>query len=189
MMVHAEAWLPGLCTRGLGTVLLEKMETLISEDASLPPGMFRPAVPRSSMRSVPSSSSSLSTEHEAREASDRSAKDRELAGVIEERLVANAGNRLPPTGDDPQMLNRLEQDLRADEVERAIGGIAMPATTGRALPRQARPAAHQRTPHVHALVDSGCNQHLLKDLSLFVTLPQDYHSFGHIKRPSIREVI
>jgi hypothetical protein len=136
-MMHAEAWLPGLCMRGLGTVLREKMGTLISEDASLPPGMFRPA----EFDALSALVRQQSAEHETREASDRSAKDRELAGVIEERLVANAGNRLPPTGDDPRMLDRLERDLRADEVEEAIGGIAMPATTGRTLPRQARPAS------------------------------------------------
>ena len=56
------------------------------------------------------------------------------------------------------------------DVVDAIGGIAMPAAFGGTATRLARPATRQRTPHVHALVDSGCNQHLLKDLSLFVTL-------------------
>jgi hypothetical protein len=40
-----------------------------------------------------------------------------------------------------------------------------------ALQSRARPpVTQQRTPHVDALVDSGCNQHLFKDLSLFVTV-------------------
>jgi hypothetical protein len=74
-------------------------------------------------------------------------------------LIALRGQQLPAHGGRDSI----------SVVERAIGGVAMAATAGVTLPRHKRPFA-QRTTHVHALVDSGCNQHLLKDLSLFVTL-------------------
>jgi hypothetical protein len=131
IMDSAEALLPVLRQRGLGTVLREKMEALILKDAALPPGMFRPA----EFDALSALVGQQSAEREGQGASDQDAEGREPIGVI----------------------------------EGTIGGIAMAATAGGTLPRQTRPAA-QRTPHVHALVDSGCNQHLLKDLSLFVTL-------------------
>jgi hypothetical protein len=101
------------------------------------------------------------------------------------RTALPARGQLQPTAAsrDPQMLGRLERRLRrerrvlrnalatgsvsaaltatgnASDIEDAIGGIAMSAAFGGTLPRR-RPATQQRTPHVHALVDSGCNQHL-----------------------------
>ena len=111
------------------------------------------------------------------------------------RALPARGQRQPAgASEDQQMLDRLQRRLRserralraaratgsvaaaldaacaASDTERAIGGVAASAALGGAGPRQARPATQQRTPQVHALVDSGCNQHLLKDLSLFVTL-------------------
>ena len=113
------------------------------------------------------------------------------------RAALPARGQRQPAGasEDQQMLDRLQRRLRserralraaratgsvpaaldavcaASDTARAIGGVAASAALGGAGPRQARPATQQRTPQVHALVDSGCNQHrLLKDLSLFVTL-------------------
>jgi hypothetical protein len=49
-------------------------------------------------------------------------------------------------------------------------GVAASADLGRPQDRAWPPVTQQRTPHVDTIVDSGCNQHLLKDLSLFVSV-------------------
>jgi hypothetical protein len=49
-------------------------------------------------------------------------------------------------------------------------GAAASSNLGGPQNRAGPPVTQQRTPHVDAIVDSGCNQHLLKDLGLFVML-------------------
>jgi hypothetical protein len=140
IMDDAEAMLPAQYRRGVGPVMRETMAAMVLEDAALPPGMFR----QEEFDALSALRGHQPSEREGQETTDRSAERRELAGVIEERLVADAGARLRPTCGDPRMLDRLRWGLRADEVEEAIGGIAMAATAGRTLPRRARPAAQLR---------------------------------------------
>jgi hypothetical protein len=82
---------------------------------------------------------------------------------------------------DADSQRKLEGIQRRHHSERrALEGTAHTAQSGHGVAASANlggprgcagpPVTQQRTPHVHALVDSGCNQHLLKDLSLFVTL-------------------
>jgi hypothetical protein len=74
---------------------------------------------------------------------------------------------------DPQgCADRLFEEQMADATD-VTGGVAASATLGGSRSRVGPPVTQQRTPHVDALVDSGCNQHLFKDLSLFVTVDRN----------------
>jgi len=81
------------------------------------------------------------------------------------------GARAAEDADDQRMLGRIQRRHRSEQC--ASEGTAHTAQSGRGVAASANlggpqgrarpPVTQQRTPHVHALVDSGCNQHLLKN--------------------------
>jgi hypothetical protein len=121
-------------------------------------------------------------------------KRRREARLLEEQMadaadvtgVAWEDARAAGDADNQCMLEGIQR--RHHSEQRALEGTAHTAQSGRGVTASANlgkpqgrarpPITQQRTPHVDALVDSGCNQHLFEDTNLFVTVDR-----GRVMQP------